>query len=121
MLDLVRNTASDQYLDFDAFLTALAEGHEEIHSLLGAGIGLSGEVGEFNEIIKKHLFQEKEFDRAHALKELGDIYWYFALACIALQTDPEEVAETVKEKLKNRYNNGRFSKQLSENRQENDK
>ncbi len=120
MIELVERTASDEYLDFDAFLKAIAEGDENIHSLLGAGLGLAGEVGEFNEILKKHIFQEKSFDRDHAVKELGDIYWYFVLACIALETTPEEVANVVKEKLKDRYNGGRFSKELSENRKAND-
>ena len=36
----------------------------EMSRLLTAGIGLSGEVGEFNEIIKKIIFQEKTFDDA---------------------------------------------------------
>jgi len=120
MIELVKATASDEYLDFDHFLKAIADGHENIHTLIGSGIGLSGEVGEFNEIIKKHIFQGKAFDRDHAIKELGDIYWYFAAACIALETTPEEVADTIKEKLQNRFNGGRFNKELSENRKVND-
>lgn len=120
MIELVLKTASDEYLDFDVFLKSLSEGHENIHALIGSAIGLAGEVGEFNEIVKKHLFQGKEFDRDHAIKELGDIYWYFAAACIALETTPEEVADIVKEKLKNRFNDGRFNKELSENRKVND-
>ena len=122
MIDLVHQTASDEYLDFDAFLLAISEADEEIHSLLGAGIGLSGEVGEFNEILKKHVWQGKAFNRDHAIKELGDIYWYFALACIALKTTPEEVAFIVRNKLMARYSetDGRFNLQQSENRKAND-
>ena len=48
----------------------------EMSRLLTAGIGLSGEVGEFNEIIKKMMFQEKTFDviaHEHMKRELGDI------------------------------------------------
>lgn len=122
MIDLVLRTASDEYLDFDTFLQAIAEGEEEIHSLLGAGIGLSGEVGEFNEILKKHIWQKKPFDRNHAIKELGDIYWYFALACIALKTTPEEVANIVREKLMARYaqTDGKFTLEQNENRKSND-
>lgn len=123
MIELVKKTASDEYLDFDSFHEALLESHDNIHALLGAGIGLSGEVGEFNEIIKKHLWQRKDFDPVHAKKELGDIYWYFALACIALDTTPEEVASLVKDKLMARYSNtdGKFNTEQSENRKENDK
>ena len=46
----------------------------EMSRLLTAGIGLSGEVGEFNEIIKKIMFQEKAFDvvaHEHMRRELG--------------------------------------------------
>lgn len=120
MIDLVEHTASDEYLDFDAFDEALEVSHKNIHMLLGAGIGLSGEVGEFNEIIKKHVWQKKSFNEDHAKKELGDIYWYFALACKALNTTPKEIADLVKEKLKERYQGGRFSLELNENRKPND-
>lgn len=34
---------------------------------------LSGEVGEFNDMIKKWIFHEKDFDEEHAKKEMGDI------------------------------------------------
>ena len=46
----------------------------EMSRLLTAGIGLSGEVGEFNEIIKKILFQEKTFDvvaHEHMKRRIG--------------------------------------------------
>ena len=60
--------------------------------LLTSGIGLSGEVGEFNEIIKKCIFQGKEMDEdtvTHLKSECGDILWYLAQACIALDTSIE--------------------------------
>ena len=62
--------------------------------LLTAGIGLSGEVGEFNDIVKKCIFQGKELDDDvvnHLRKELGDIMWYVAQGCIALDTNIEEI------------------------------
>ena len=120
MIELVKGTASDEYLDFSAFEDAIHGSHQNIHMLLGAGIGMSGEVGEFNEILKKHVWQGKAFDEVHAKKELGDILWYFALACIALDVEIDEIAAIVKEKLAKRYNDGRFSKELSENRQKDD-
>ena len=70
-----------------------------VSRILTAGIGLSGEVGEFNEIIKKALFQEKELDDqtvTHLKKELGDIMWYIAQACISLNSDIEEIIDTSK-------------------------
>jgi NTP pyrophosphatase (non-canonical NTP hydrolase) len=120
IVDLVKGTASEEYLDFSSFEDAITEGHDNIHALLGAGIGMSGEVGEFNEILKKHIWQGKNFDETHAKKELGDIYWYFALACIALNVTPAEIEEIVSEKLAARYSGGRFNKEQSENRKVND-
>lgn len=122
MIELVEATASDQYLNRDAFLEALASSHENAHILIGSAIGMAGEVGEFNEIVKKHLFQGKAFDRDHAIKELGDIYWYFAAACIALETTPEEVAFIVRNKLMAHYSetDGKFNLTQSENRKATD-
>ena len=74
----------------------------EVSRLLTAGIGLSGEVGEFNEIIKKIMFQEKTFDvvaHEHMRRELGDIMWYVAQACLALKVDLVDIIIGNKEKF----------------------
>ena len=94
-----------------------------VSRILTAGIGLSGEVGEFNEIIKKALFQEKELDDqtvTHLKKELGDIMWYVAQACISLNSDIEEIIEINMAKLKSRYDKGSFDKEKSNIRKEED-
>ena len=91
--------------------------------LLTAGIGLSSETGELNEIIKKIFFQGKELSADnvfHMKRELGDIAWYWIQACIALNLDPNDViAENVK-KLESRYPGGQFDVYYSENRQQGD-
>ena len=94
-----------------------------VSRILTAGIGLSGEVGEFNEIIKKALFQEKELDDqtvTHLKKELGDIMWYVAQACISLNSDIEEIIEINMTKLKSRDDKGSFDKDKSNIRKEED-
>ena len=91
----------------------------EMSRLLTAGIGLSGEVGEFNEIIKKVMFQEKSFDdvsREHMKKELGDIMWYVAQACLALKVDLVDVINTNKDKLPRRFPQKRFNEKDDANR-----
>ena len=90
--------------------------------LLTAGIGLSGEVGEFNDIVKKCIFQGKELDDDvvnHLRKELGDIMWYVAQGCLALGTNIEELIDINTAKLKDRYPGG-FDEFRSENRDEDD-
>jgi NTP pyrophosphatase (non-canonical NTP hydrolase) len=90
--------------------------------LLTASIGLSGEVGEFNDIVKKVLFQGKEIDEdtiRHLRSELGDICWYMAQACMALDTSFEEVLDMNIAKLSDRYPGG-FDALRSASRKEGD-
>ncbi len=91
--------------------------------LLTGAVGISAEGGEFMEIVKKCIFQGKPMDedtQFHAMRELGDIMWYWVNACRALNVDPNEViAENVR-KLEARYPGGSFDVHYSENRQDGD-
>jgi NTP pyrophosphatase (non-canonical NTP hydrolase) len=53
-------------------------------------------------------------------RELGDICWYLAQACMALDTTFDEVIEMNVEKLESRYPGGSFNVHQSENRKEGD-
>jgi|TARA_B100000073_G_scaffold344864_1_gene352591 NTP pyrophosphatase (non-canonical NTP hydrolase) len=91
--------------------------------LLTGGIGIASEGGEFNEIIKKCLFQGKPLNDEtvfHLKRELGDIMWYWINSCRALGLDPNEVVEENVNKLKARYPGGSFDVHYSENRKEGD-
>lgn len=91
--------------------------------LICGAIGLGSENGEFQEIVKKVLFQGKPLSDDtvfHMKRELGDIMWYWVNACRALHLDPNDViAENVK-KLESRYPGGKFDPYYSENRKEGD-
>jgi NTP pyrophosphatase (non-canonical NTP hydrolase) len=90
--------------------------------LLTAEVGLSGETGEFSDIVKKILFQGKQLDektRVHLEKELGDIIFYWITACRALNVDPNNIIHKNYEKLSSRYPDG-FSIQKSENKAKDD-
>ena len=90
--------------------------------LLTGGIGLSSETGEFNEIIKKCIFQGKPLNDEtvyHLKRELGDIMWYWVTACAALNLDPYEVISENQEKLAARYGE-KFEVERSEVRKEGD-
>ena len=94
-----------------------------ISLLMTAGIGLASEGGEFNEIVKKILFQGKPLTDAevfHMKRELGDIIWYWINACRSLGLDPNDVIAENVEKLKARYPGGNFDAFYSENRKEGD-
>ena len=91
--------------------------------LMTGGIGLASEGGEFNEIVKKCVFQGKPLNDEtifHMKRELGDIMWYWVNACRALDLDPNEVVEENVNKLKARYPGGEFDVHYSENRKKGD-
>ena len=123
--DFVDEVTSDSSKSLDHMIDSIDLMHEKKLTpsrLLTAGIGLSGEVGEFNEIIKKCIFQGKEMDEdkiIHLRKELGDIMWYVAQACLALNTNIEEIIDINTAKLSDRYPGG-FDTFRSENRKEGD-
>ena len=121
----VDEVTSDESKDPDAFgdsLDVIDEFGVPPERLITAAMGLSAESGEFTEIVKKCLFQGKPMDEHtiwHAKRELGDILWYLAQACIALDTNLEEIIYINTEKLESRYPDG-FDSFRSENRIEGD-
>ena len=106
------------------FAEVTAELHEMVNIplLLTAAIGMSSENGEFSEIVKKCVFQGKEFNRKeryHMKRELGDILWYLANAATALGYNLDDIMFENIQKLEARYPNG-FEVFRSENRAEGD-
>lgn len=71
--------------------------------LLHAALGMVTEAGEFADAIKKNLFYGKDVDLTNLIEELGDMFWYIAIACDALEVSFEEVQRINIEKLKKRY------------------
>ena len=100
-------------LDYDA----------NVPKLLTAALGLTAESGEFTEVVKKIILQGKPYNEDnvfHMKRELGDICWYIAQACMALDTTFDEVIEMNVDKLKARYPGGEFDVHKSENRKDGD-
>ncbi len=83
--------------------------------LINGVMGLCGESGEAIDIVKKHLHQGHELDRAKLINELGDIAWYLAETAWALDMPLEDILRRNLEKLKERYPQG-FSAGRSQNR-----
>lgn len=91
----------------------------DIGGIFNACLGLSGEVGEFNDMIKKWVFHEKELDVEHAKKEAGDILWYVVMLCESFGWNMEEIMQMNVDKLKARYPEG-FDVERANNRAEGD-
>jgi len=125
-IEFVRQTTSPASSDFAQLLARLTEletQDADTPRLLTAAFGMSAEAGEFTEIVKKVFLQGKPYnaDNIEHLKiELGDILWYAAQACMALDVSFEEVMERNYLKLSARYPEGAFDVYRSENRAEGD-
>ena len=118
-VDKVTSEASKSSGKMSERIDYLNSKNVEVSRLFTAGIGLSGEVGEFNEIIKKIMFQAKTFDSVtheHMKKELGDIMWYVTQACLALKVDLSDVIKANKEKVSKRFPEKKFSAKENEKR-----
>ena len=126
-LDFVAGVTSRPSTDLPALLSRITdldvECDADIPRLLTAALGLTAESGEFTEIVKKMILQGKPYNEDnifHMKRELGDICWYIAQACMALDTTFDEIIEMNVEKLEKRYPGGSFDVHKSENRQEGD-
>lgn len=91
----------------------------DVGGVLNGCLGLSGEVGEFNDMVKKWIFHEKDLDMEHAKKELGDVMWYVAMLCHSFGWNLDTIMQMNVDKLKARYPQG-FDVNLSAHRQAGD-
>ena len=116
----VTSPASSNYADLLRRINLLEiEDDADVPRLLTAALGLTAESGEFTEVVKKIILQGKPYNEDnvfHMKRELGDICWYIAQACMALDTTFDEIIEMNVEKLKARYPGGEFDVHKSENR-----
>jgi len=124
--EFVDAVTSNESKSSESFSVRLRELYSEglpVERLLTAAVGMSAESGEFIEVVKKMIFQGKpvnEENLFHLKRELGDVMWYVAQACMALDTSFDEIVEMNVEKLKKRYPGGEFDVHKSENRVEGD-
>ena len=126
-LDFVTEVTSLPSTDLAALLSRITEldieQDADVPRLLTAALGLTAEAGEFTEVVKKIILQGKPYNEEnifHMKRELGDICWYLAQACMALDTTFDEIIEMNVDKLKARYPGGEFDVHKSENRVEGD-
>lgn len=80
--------------------------------------GMVGEIGELHSIYQKY-YQGHPMDTDHLKKELGDLLWFVAEFCTAMNWELEDVMELNIEKLRARYPDG-FEEEKSLHRKEGD-
>ena len=123
-VDAVTSDASKDFVSLADRLGELDREGANIERLTTAGVGLAAESGEFLEIVKKMVFQGKPWtpdNREHLIIELGDVMWYVAQACMALEIDFDDVVKGNIKKLEKRYPGGSFTIGNSENRKVGDR
>ena len=123
-VDGVTSDSSKNFVDLADRLGELDREGANIERLTTAGVGLAAESGEFLEIVKKMVFQGKPWNddnREHLIIELGDVMWYVAQACLALNVEFDDVVRGNVKKLEKRYPGGSFSIEKSEKRKRGDR
>jgi NTP pyrophosphatase (non-canonical NTP hydrolase) len=125
-IEFVKATTSAPSLDYPTLSARLSELEAQganVTQLLTAALGITAEAGEFTEVVKKIFLQGKPYTEEnvfHMKREMGDICWYLAQACMALDVNFREIMEMNYEKLSARYPEGAFDVYRSENRAEGD-
>ena len=123
-VDAVTSDSSKDFVYLADRLVELDRKGANIERLTTSGVGLAAESGEFLEIVKKMVFQGKPWNdanREHLIIELGDVMWYVANACMALDISFDDVIRGNVKKLEKRYPGGSFSVDKSENRKAGDR
>lgn len=102
-------------------MSMVSSGHPNVDMirLINGVMGMCGEAGEVDELLKKHLFQGHPLDHEHVAKELGDVAWYIAVTANALGYDLETIFKMNIDKLQNRYPD-KFDSELSQHRKDGD-
>ena len=124
-VDAVTSKESNDYIAFNSRCFEIQKGDDgiPINRLITAALGMSAESGEFTEVVKKIVFQGKPYteeNRFHMKRELGDVMWYVAQCCIALDISLDDICDMNIEKLGKRFPDGHFDTYYSENRKAND-
>ena len=123
-VDAVTSDCSKDFVSLADRMGELDREGANIERLTTAGVGLAAESGEFLEIVKKMVFQGKPWNddnREHLIIELGDVMWYVAQACMALDVSFDDVVRGNVRKLEKRYPGGSFSVEKSEVRAKGDR
>jgi NTP pyrophosphatase (non-canonical NTP hydrolase) len=79
---------------------------DKLQELAYCCLGLTGEAGEVADLMKKHISGTKPLNDERIVKlkyEIGDVCWYIAALCDAMDFDMDELAEMNIEKLRKRH------------------
>lgn len=110
----IKEALKTEYRDFEEIDARL--GSVQSVRLLHSAMGLVTESSEFLDALKKFIFYGKELDLVNLKEEIGDLFWYCAIACDELEVSFEEIQVMVISKLRKRYKDKEFSSENAINR-----
>ena len=97
-------------------LRTAPEGYTHRDNVIHAALGIGGEAGEVLDHVKKAAFNNKPFDAAHVIAEVGDLMWYLNLLVSSLGTTWDHVLSVNIAKLEARYPDLKFDAERCLNR-----
>ena len=116
--EFVANVLNKQYHPLDLYQEEVQRTvgtKDYIETVVMTAMGLAGETGEVVDALKKYVFHDHSLDKEKLKLELGDVAWYLAALCNALDISLQDVIEANVEKLRKRYPDG-WSAERSKNR-----
>lgn len=69
-------------------------------------LGLSGEVGEVVDLVKKNIYYKKDIDLDHLEEEIGDVMFYLVNLATMYNLSMETILDKNIDKLEKRYPSG---------------
>lgn len=86
--------------DYSAWVRSAWLNKEELtdKDLTVMALGIGGEAGEVQEVIKKFV-RDGNLDKKNLMKELGDVIYYWCMLCHYFELDPSEVVATNVQKI----------------------
>ena len=110
--------------EFDKMTLALAKDGADIKreltpeqaNLWHMATGISGEAGEVEDAIKKHVVYQKPLDVKNVKEELGDLLFYMSNLMQSVGLSFEEVLQHNIDKLSVRYSSGSYSNAQAQQR-----
>lgn len=99
--EFVANALVTESVDFASIVPRLSD--PRTIRLLHAAMGIMTEGAELLDALKKFIFYGKPLDTVNLAEEVGDTFWYQAIAVDELDTDFETIFAIIIAKLKARY------------------
>ena len=117
-------TLDDLLYEFDKMTLALAKNGADIKreltpeqaNLWHMATGISGEAGEFEDVIKKHVVYQKQLDVENVKEELGDLLFYMSNLMQSVGLSFKDVLQHNIDKLSIRYASGKYSNEQAQQR-----